>query len=83
MQQEVKPGRQKASNIIRLAVLAAGGDNAVATEFGISRWSVRDWIRRSRVPSEKIRRLCDMGGVFTPDQVLAQIEAAMADREAA
>jgi hypothetical protein len=63
--------------------MAAGGDRVVAEEFGISRWSVRDWVRRSRVPSDRIRRLCDMGGIFTPDQVLAQIEAGIAERDAA
>jgi len=69
--------------MIKLAVIAAGGYDEVAREFGVTHWAIHEWTRASRVPLKRILRLCEMGGgVIRPDQILAQIEAAIADKAA-
>lgn len=72
-----------APNMIKLAILAAGGHEAVAEEFGITHWAVREWEKASRAPLMRIRRLCDMGGVISPDQILEHIEAKAAEKAVA
>jgi hypothetical protein len=64
-----------APDMIKLAVLAAGGFEEVGRELGISHWAVRQWLKVGRVPAEYIRRLCNMGGVVSYEQLLAYIEA--------
>lgn len=72
-----------APNMIKLAIMAAGGFEAVAQEFGITHWAVREWDKHRRVPPERIRRLCDLGGVINANQILAQIEATAAEKAVA
>jgi hypothetical protein len=74
MTQHQQPGKP-APDMIKLAIMAAGGPHEVAKAFGITHWAVRQWVVTRRVPLKKIRPLCAMGGVITPDQILAQIEA--------
>jgi hypothetical protein len=75
--------RKPAPDMIRLAIMAAGGYDEVAAEFGVTHWAIHEWARSSRVPLKRIRRLCEMGGVITPNQILEQIEAAIAEKVAA
>lgn len=74
MQQKTETGKP-APNMIKLAVTAGGGANTVAEACSVTHWAVREWIRSGRVPAQHIRKLCDLGGVITPDQILAYIEA--------
>lgn len=63
-------------NMIAIAVMAAGGRQAVAAEFGdVTPWAITGWQRTNRMPAHKIRPLCALGGdVVKPDQLLAYIE---------
>jgi len=66
---------QHKTNIIKLAVDAAGGREPVAAHFGISAWTVDYWVRYRRVPSHSVRKLCALGGnIVTPDHLLEFIE---------
>lgn len=67
-------------NLIKLAVTAAGGREAVSKAMGVSVWGVGHWCKSGRVPTEKIRPLCDLGSnVISVDQVLSYIEAQARD----
>jgi DNA-binding transcriptional regulator YdaS (Cro superfamily) len=61
-------------DIIKLAVEAAGGRRKLAAVLGVSPWAITGWQRTRRMPADKIRRLCEAGGVFTPDHILEYIE---------
>ena len=54
-------------------IAAAGGQNYLASHFGISQQSVSHWVHRSRVPSTRVRALVDMacssGFDVTEDQL--------------
>lgn len=55
-------------NITEKAVMAIGSPSAVSRMFGFrSPQSIFNWIIRNRVPSERVIRLCELGGwVVTP-----------------
>lgn len=58
-------------NITDKAVRAIGSASAVARLFKFkSPQSVINWINRNRVPSERLLRLCELGGwVVTPHEL--------------
>lgn len=74
---------QHKPNIIKVAVEAAGGRSKVAKAFGVSNFSITHWQTTNRMPPQHIRKLCEMGGIITPDQLLAYIEACAAERAVA
>lgn len=74
---------QHKPNIIKVAVEAAGGRSRVAKAFGVSNFTITNWQTTNRMPPEKIRPLCEMGGIITPEQVLAYIEKCAAGKAAA
>jgi hypothetical protein len=82
MTQQTQQGKP-APDMIKLAIMAAGGPNEVAAELGLTHWGVRQWPKVGRVPVEYVRRLCDMGGVITYEQLLAYIEANSGEKVAA
>lgn len=64
-------------NLIKLAVIAAGGREHVADTFQTNPMTVTNWQRRGVWPVEWVRRLCAMGeNVISVDALLAYIEEA-------
>mgnify|MGYP003564831274 CR=1 FL=1 len=61
------------TNIIQLAVMAAGGNEAVAAKFGISVFAVRAWGWRHSMPAKHITALCELAkpaAVIKPEAIL-------------
>ncbi|MNC41720.1 hypothetical protein D3C75_904970 [compost metagenome] len=58
-------------NITERAVRTVGNVSAVSRLFGFkSSQSVANWIQKNRVPSERVIRLCELGGwKFTPHEL--------------
>lgn len=48
---------------IKRAVKCAGGEKAVAAEFGLTFQAVQHWIYKARVPAPHILKLSNLGGV--------------------
>jgi hypothetical protein len=64
-------------NLIKVAVEAAGGRTVAAERLGVDRWTITNWQRGGRVPSQHIRALCALGeNIITPEALLAYIEQA-------
>lgn len=71
-------------DVIKVAITAAGGGPRVAREFGMSTAGVHLWIQRKSVPTERIRKLCELGQhTITTDRILAYIEECKLESEAA
>ena len=71
---------QHTTDLIKVAVEAAGGRIKAAQALGVSPWTVTGWQRTRRMPADKIRPLCSLGGVLTPEQILAYIEKCANER---
>lgn len=68
---EVKP---TARQLIAAAIAAAGKGPAVARAMGIEEATVRAWAARSRVPADRIHRLCQLGNyTIRPEALLEAI----------
>ncbi len=68
------------TNLIKLAIVAAGGNSVVSERFGVSGSTVSCWHKRGNLPIDHVRDLCAMGGNFIrPEKLLVF----MADRKAA
>lgn len=75
---------QHQPNLIKVAVEAAGGRSQVAKAWNLSPWTITGWQREGRMPVEKIRPLCALGGgVVTPEQLLAYMEQRTTEKVAA
>jgi len=73
-----------AEQVVRAAIYAAGGVSKVAESFGIASASVSGWLERARIPADRIKALCDLGGhVVTSDQILDALARQAAERKAA
>ncbi len=70
-------------DILRVAVTAAGGTNAVAAAFGLSAGGVSTRVAKKFWPAADLRRLCEMGGnIITVERLLDYLEQAQASTEA-
>jgi hypothetical protein len=67
--------QQFTPNYIKTAIVAAGGRKTVSKALHVSEWTLTYWTKKGWMPPEHINRLCDMGGVVSPAQILLQIEA--------
>lgn len=67
-------------NLLKVAIVAAGGGKAVAAHFKVHPASVSRWIGGESFPPEHIAELCAMGGGIVKAEQLTQF---LADRAAA
>jgi hypothetical protein len=49
------------SELIKKAIELAGGVEGVAKEFNVGARAVRKWWQVSKVPTDRVYRLCEMG----------------------
>lgn len=73
-----------ARQVIRAAIAAAGGTQKAGQCMGITSQAVSGWAASGRVPAERIKPLCDLGGnVVTPLQILDAMAREAAGKVAA
>lgn len=66
-------------NLLKIAIVAAGGGKAVAQMFRVTPVTVSRWVSGvNPFPIEHVRKLCDAGGIIEP----ARLSIWLADREA-
>jgi DNA-binding transcriptional regulator YdaS (Cro superfamily) len=66
-------------NLLKVAIVAAGGGKAVAQMLGVTPVTVSRWVSGlNPFPIEHVRKLCDAGGIIDP----ARLSIWLADREA-
>lgn len=66
------------TNIIQLAVMAAGGPEPVAEHLGISVYAVRAWGWRHSMPSKYIATLCKLASpaaIIKPEAIVGYIHS--------
>lgn len=69
-------------NILRLAVVAAGGTGTVAAHFGVARGRIQKRLRDNFWPAEHLRPLCQLGqNHISVDQLLDYLEQARAQQQ--
>lgn len=69
------------TNLLKVAIVAAGGGKRVANRYGVHTASVSRWISgMNPFPPERVRDLCEQGGNIVDADRLA---GWLADREAA
>lgn len=67
-------------NLLKIAIVAAGGSRAVARHYAVTPVTVSRWTSGLMpFPAEKVRSLCDLGQGIIPAERLAGF---LADREA-
>jgi hypothetical protein len=68
-------------NLLKVAIVAAGGGKRVAQRYGVHAVSVSRWVSGTNAfPPDHVRDLCEQGGnIVDPDRLAAWL----ADREAA
>ena len=75
---------QHKTNLIKVAIYAAGGREKVGKALNVHPVTVTHWTRRRTVPTDKLRALCALSGnVITPEQLITFIEDSAAERVAA
>lgn len=67
------------NNLLKVAIVAAGGSTIVANHFKVHRASVSRWIAGANFPPEHVAQLCAMGGGIVKPEQLTQF---LADRAA-
>ena len=63
---------QTRPDLLKIAIVAAGGRKAVAARLGITASAVDDWRTRGLIPERHRQTVCAMGGnIVTPEALAA------------
>lgn len=68
-------------NILKLAIVAAGGPKVVGPHFGVAPKVITVWQQRLNFPADKLDELCRMGGQrVRPDEIVQAMAEHAAER---
>jgi hypothetical protein len=68
-------------NLLKLAIVAAGGNSVIAARYGMSRGMVSAWVARGSFPPDKVADLCGLGGnVIKADSLLGYLADIAAEK---